>query len=100
MAQWLGFSDFTAVALGSIFCRETKIPQVAWLGQKFKKKKKKKDINIQLEGFTSQIRKKARIHTSTLLSTEVQKALIRQIRQEKKIKLIQTAKSKIIFFCR
>ena len=43
MAQWLGFSDFTAVALGSIFCRETKIPQVAWLGQKFKKKKKKKE---------------------------------------------------------
>ena len=33
MVQWLGFSDFTAVALGSISCRETNTPQVARLGQ-------------------------------------------------------------------
>ena len=64
------------------------------------KKEKKKDINIELESFPSQIRKKASIHTSALLSTKVQKALIREIRQEKEIKLNQIGKSKIIFFHR
>ena len=75
----------------------SKLKSYKWLGL-VKIKKKKKDLNIQLEGFSFQIRKKARIHTSALLSTKVQKALIREIRQEKEIKLIQTAKSKIIFF--
>lgn len=40
MVQRLGFSDFTAVALDSISRWETKIIQVAWLGQNLKKKKK------------------------------------------------------------
>ena len=96
MVQRLGFSDFTAVALDSISRWETKIIKVAWLGQNLKKKKK--DLNIPLEGFSFQIRKKARIHTSELLSTKVQKALIREIRQEKEIKLIQTAKVKLSLF--
>ena len=33
MVQWLGFSDFTAVALDSMSRQQTKIIQVAWLGQ-------------------------------------------------------------------
>ena len=33
MVQSLGFSDFTAVALDSISRQQTKIIQVAWLGQ-------------------------------------------------------------------
>ena len=32
--QWLTFSTFIAVSLGSIPDQETKIPQVMWLGQK------------------------------------------------------------------
>ena len=42
--QWLGLSTFTIMGPGSILGWETKIPQVAWLGFKNKKKKERKTI--------------------------------------------------------
>ena len=35
VVQWLGLHAFTAVCLGSVSDRGTKIPQAMWCGQKF-----------------------------------------------------------------
>ena len=45
--QWLGLSTFTIMDPGSIPGWETKIPQVAWLGFKKKKRKEKERKTIR-----------------------------------------------------
>ena len=49
MVQWLGLSPFTAGGAGSIPGWGTKILQVAWRGQKKKKKKKSCPLKYDTE---------------------------------------------------
>ena len=44
--QWLGLHASIAGGMGSIFGRETKIPQAAWHGQEKKKRERQKSRNV------------------------------------------------------
>ena len=55
--QWLGLSTFTIMDPGSIPGWETKIPQVAWLGFKKKKERKKKEKQLENVCFVFEIEK-------------------------------------------